>query len=173
MRLSRARTRLAAPLSALEPSKRQPHVEALVLKVLRAVGGSDGVIVASTPLMEAGIDSLAATELVHQLREATGLVLSPTLVFECPTPRAIAAHVLEELLGSQLAVPMSVGASAGAAAARQRWHSCRVQRERPLAWRVRGRGRRAVEHDAGERRRGGPGASGAVGARGGGGRDAR
>ena len=68
------------------------------------------MIVASTPLMEAGIDSLAATELVHQLREATGLVLSPTLVFECPTPRAIAAHVLEELLGSQLAVPMSVGA---------------------------------------------------------------
>ena len=97
---------------ALEPSKRQPHVEALVLKVVRALAGSDGVIVASTPLMEAGIDSLAATELANQLREATGLVLSGTLVFEHPTPRAIAAHVLEELLGSQPAVPMSVGASA-------------------------------------------------------------
>ena len=83
-----------------------------MLKVVRALAGSDGVIVASTPLMEAGIDSLAATELANQLREATGLVLSGTLVFECPTPRAIAAHVLEELLGSQLAVPMSVGAGA-------------------------------------------------------------
>ena len=85
----------------IEPSKRQPHVEALVLKVVHAVGGLDDVIVASTPLMEAGIDSLAATELANQLREATGLVLSGTLVFECPTPRAIAVHVLEELL-SQL-----------------------------------------------------------------------
>ena len=90
---------LVAALTALEPSKRQPHVEALVLKVVHDVGGSDGVIVASTPLMEAGIDSLAATELAIRLREATGLALSPTLVFERPTPRAIAAHVLEELLG--------------------------------------------------------------------------
>eukprot|EP00964_Phaeocystis_antarctica_P082519 scaffold51764_cov63-Phaeocystis_antarctica.AAC.2 len=102
----------------LEPSKRQPHVEALVLKVVRALTGSDDVIVASTPLMEAGIDSLAATELANQLREATGLVLSGTLVFEHPTPRAIAVHVLEELLGAAvLAVPMSVGASAGAGGA--------------------------------------------------------
>jgi len=89
-------------------------VEALVLKVVRALTGSDDVIVATTPLMEAGIDSLAATELANQLREATGLVLSGTLVFEHPTPRAIAVHVLEELLGAAvLAVPMSVGASAG------------------------------------------------------------
>ena len=110
---------LAAPLSALEPSKRQPHVEALVLKVVRALAGSDGVIVASTPLMEAGIDSLAATELANQLREATGLTLSSTLVFEHPTPRAIAAHVLEELLGSlgsELALPAGAGVGGGAAA---------------------------------------------------------
>ena len=53
---------------------------------------------ASTPLMEAGIDSLAATELSSRLRAATGLALSPTLVFEQPTPRAIAAHVLEQLV---------------------------------------------------------------------------
>jgi acyl carrier protein len=107
-------SKLGREVLALGSSKRQPHVEALVLKVVRALTGSDDVIVASTPLMEAGIDSLAATELANQLREATGLVLSGTLVFEHPTPRAIAVHVLEELLGAAvLAVPMSVGASAG------------------------------------------------------------
>ena len=41
--------------------------------------------------MEAGVDSLAATELSSRL--ATGLALSPMLVFEQATPRAIAAHV--------------------------------------------------------------------------------
>ena len=107
-------SKLGREVLALGSSKRQPHVEALVLKVVRALTGSDDVIVATTPLMEAGIDSLAATELANQLREATGLVLSGTLVFEHPTPRAIAVHVLEELLGAAvLAVPMSVGASAG------------------------------------------------------------
>jgi polyketide synthase 7 len=65
--------------------------------VLRAVreltGDAEASVTASTPLMEAGIDSLAATELSSRLRAGTGLALSPTLVFEQPTPRAIAAHV--------------------------------------------------------------------------------
>ena len=73
-------------------------------------------LTAETPLMEAGIDSLAATELSNQLRDATGLTLSPTLVFEQPTPRAIAAHVLEELLGSQPAVAAPMAAAGGARA---------------------------------------------------------
>ena len=52
-----------------------------------------------TPLMEAGIDSLAATELSARLRALTGVPLSPTLVFEQPTPRAVAAHLLEQIAG--------------------------------------------------------------------------
>ena len=46
--------------------------------------------------MEAGIDSLAATELSSRLRAVAGVGLSPTLVFEQPTPRTIAAQILEE-----------------------------------------------------------------------------
>ena len=66
--------------------------------IARGVGCSNTSVGGSaTPLMEAGIDSLAATELSNQLRDATGLTLSPTLVFEQPTPRAIAAQVLEEV----------------------------------------------------------------------------
>ena len=72
-------------------------MEALVLRVVRELTGEDGEVTAATPLMEAGVDSLAATELVNRLRADTGLALSPTLVFEQPTPRAIAAHVLEAL----------------------------------------------------------------------------
>ena len=59
---------------------------------------------ATTPLMEAGIDSLAATELSSRLRSLTGVALSPTLVFEQPTPRAVAAHLVELVAGADAAV---------------------------------------------------------------------
>ena len=71
---------------------RASHVEAEVVRAVRSLTG-DGGADAATPLMEAGVDSLAATELVSQLRALTGLELSPTLVFEHPTPRAIATHL--------------------------------------------------------------------------------
>ena len=81
-------------VATLPPWQRLPHVEALVLRAVRELAGSEAdAVSASTPLMEAGVDSLAATELSSRLREATGLALSPTLVFEQPTPRAIAEHV--------------------------------------------------------------------------------
>jgi acyl carrier protein len=94
---------LAAALAALAPSERQPHAESLVLRVVRELTGGEAVVAAGTPLMEAGVDSLAATELSNRLRAATGLTLSPTLVFEQPTPRAIAAHVLEQACPSTAA----------------------------------------------------------------------
>ena len=55
--------------------------------------------------MEAGIDSLAATELSSRLATMSGLKLSPTLLFEQPTPRAIATHMLEQLGECQVAAP--------------------------------------------------------------------
>ena len=85
------------PILGQPQGERQAHMEALVLRVVRELTGDGGEVTASTPLMEAGVDSLAATELVNRLRADTGLALSPTLVFEQPTPRAIAAHVLELL----------------------------------------------------------------------------
>ena len=77
-------------------------MEGLVLRVVRELTGEGGEITPSTPLMEAGVDSLAATELANRLQADTGLRLSPTLVFEQPTPRAIAAHVLEVLAGAPM-----------------------------------------------------------------------
>eukprot|EP00964_Phaeocystis_antarctica_P036962 scaffold21106_cov89-Phaeocystis_antarctica.AAC.1 len=97
---------LADTLAALPASQRQPHVESLVLRAVRELtGDAEASVTASTPLMEAGIDSLAATELSSRLRAATGLVLSPALVFEQPTPRAVAVHVLEKLGEDALTLP--------------------------------------------------------------------
>ena len=114
---SPASRELADALAALPASQRQLHVESLVLHAVRELTGSEASVTASTPLMEAGVDSLAATELSNRLRAVTGLTLSPTLVFEQPTPRAIAAHVVEQLAGAQPVVsgsaPSAVRESAG------------------------------------------------------------
>ena len=49
------------------------------------------------PLLEAGLDSLGATELVHILSERLSLDLPGTLVFDYPTGRALASHLVEEI----------------------------------------------------------------------------
>ena len=83
-------------LDSLSSSQRRKAVEVAVLKAVREITGSAAnQVLADTPLMEAGIDSLAATELSSRVR-AFGLAkaLSSTLIFEHPTARAVAAHLL-------------------------------------------------------------------------------
>ena len=104
---------LAHELLQMPPEKRQPHVEAIVMEGVREVSGADASeFDANTPLMESGIDSLAASEFSTRLRDETGVELSATDVFDHPTPRAIAWHVVERLLGAE------GGAAGGDAAAR-------------------------------------------------------
>jgi len=52
-------------------------------------------------LMQAGLDSLGAVELRNALEGRLGVELSPTLVFDYPTPSALSAH-LAELMGNSL-----------------------------------------------------------------------
>lgn len=53
------------------------------------------------PLMEAGLDSLAASELVAGIKEATGVQLSPTATFDHPSIAALALHVQQGMSISQ------------------------------------------------------------------------
>ena len=81
---------------ALRPLWRR-HLEASVLRAANdLVGPSSVSLTAETPLMDAGVDSLAAMELSSRLSSLMSLVISPTIAFEQPTPRAIAVHLFEQ-----------------------------------------------------------------------------
>ncbi|MFB0619443.1 type I polyketide synthase [Streptomyces sp. AGS-58] len=100
--LSRPRGELGERLAAMSAAERRQAVADLVdehiVAVLQYTG--DEPIERHTPFQELGLTSLMTTELRTALAAATGLRLPTGLVFDHPTPHALAAFVESELLGA-------------------------------------------------------------------------
>jgi acyl transferase domain-containing protein/NADPH:quinone reductase-like Zn-dependent oxidoreductase/acyl carrier protein/NADP-dependent 3-hydroxy acid dehydrogenase YdfG len=89
---------LAARLQGLGAEQRHRQlVELVCTNAATVLGRSSADIDADLPFQDLGFDSLTAVELRNRLKTATGLTLSPTLIFDYATPAALAQHVDEQL----------------------------------------------------------------------------
>jgi acyl transferase domain-containing protein/acyl carrier protein len=95
----RDRVPLAQRLAGAAQAEREAIARELVLDHVAAVLGyaSAGEIESEKAFRDLGFDSLAAVELRNRLVAATGLELTPTLVFDYPTPLDVVDHLLTEL----------------------------------------------------------------------------
>jgi polyketide synthase 7 len=94
-------TSLVARLHGLTAEQRHDQLVDLVCSNAATVLGRQNAadINAGSVFQDLGFDSLTAVELRNRLKTATGLSLSPTLIFDYPTPIVLAEH-----LDSRLAV---------------------------------------------------------------------
>ncbi len=101
------RSPLAARLVGLAPGERTETALQLVATEAALVLGMTGpeAVESTRSFRDTGFDSLTAVELRNRLNRVTGLRLPATTVFDHPTPAALAAHVLAELLGDDEAGP--------------------------------------------------------------------
>ncbi|GAB3386546.1 type I polyketide synthase [Amycolatopsis echigonensis] len=96
---------LAQKLGALPPGKRVPTVLTLVRTHAATLLGHAGpeAVEADRSFNEVGFDSLSATGFRNKLSLVTGLKLPVSLIFDYPTPRILAEHLVSELAPAETA----------------------------------------------------------------------
>ncbi|WUG42435.1 type I polyketide synthase [Kitasatospora sp. NBC_00458] len=102
------------PLAAVDPAELPHRLLELVRSHAAAVLGhaSADAVPPGQPFQELGFDSLTAVRFRDRLAAESGLPVPATVVFDYPTPDAVAAYLREELLGVAVdAGPPSTGAA--------------------------------------------------------------
>ncbi|OBA64063.1 polyketide synthase [Mycobacterium sp. 1100029.7] len=83
----------------------EPEQHAVLLELVRShiatvLGNTTAeAIDPDKAFQDLGFDSLTAVEMRNRLKTATGLALSPTLIFDYPTPNGLAGYLRNELAG--------------------------------------------------------------------------
>ncbi|MCD9594559.1 SDR family NAD(P)-dependent oxidoreductase [Streptomyces sp. 8ZJF_21] len=101
-------------LAAVDRSEWDQVVRELVRNHIAAVlrHASAESVDTSRTFQEIGFDSLTAVELRNRISAATGVRLPATAVFDYPTPRALADHLLAEALGKDIGAAAATPAGA-------------------------------------------------------------
>ncbi|WP_338895247.1 beta-ketoacyl synthase N-terminal-like domain-containing protein [Streptomyces sp. TG1A-60] len=99
-------TDLARRLAELPEADRKQRVLELVVDHATAVLGLQDPVPPGRTFNDLGYASMTAVELRNRLRAATGTRLSASVVFDHPTPQALAGHLLDRLCGTRDRAPV-------------------------------------------------------------------
>merc|ERR1712176_1755263 len=83
---------VAAAPKGLDPA----FVRKQLMTFVKDVMASDDELELDSPFMEAGMDSLSSVSLMSMVAKEFQMALSPSLVFDFPTVRALEEHLVEE-----------------------------------------------------------------------------
>ncbi|EOD69729.1 type I polyketide synthase [Amycolatopsis vancoresmycina] len=105
---------LTERLAGLDETGQTDALLDLVRRHAAEVLGHDGTasIHIGRTFKDAGFDSLTAVELRNRLAAATGLTLSPAMIFDYPKPPALAEHLRAKLVGDRTPRKAEIGTAA-------------------------------------------------------------
>lgn len=90
----------AAPVSVAAPAAPKGLDPVMtknkLMRMVKDVIASDDDLETDSPFMEAGMDSLSSVQLMTEVSKEFQLSLSPSLIFDFPTVRAMVDHLVEE-----------------------------------------------------------------------------